>query len=250
MYEPRPVLLHDHLRVFGGALRQRQVAARAGPHREHRPLRRASARDDVQSVGEDRRRRRDLRAAAKLPQLAAGLRIVAAHEIRRVGDQLRPGGRRHDRRRAPRRQLLAIRLPDRFAGLGIEREQERIGLRVALHDHHAVPDDRRAGRSPFVGGNVVRAHVDAAEIDRPAQSAVDVVGVNALRAEPCDDDAAVGGGRGAGVGGLDVALVARLALRRGALPADLAACACRSRRASSAAAIDRRTRRRRRRARA
>ena len=44
---------------------------------------------------------------------------------------------------------------------------------------------------------------------------------------PCDPNhattiRAVGGGRGAGVGGLDVALVARLALRRDPLPADLA----------------------------
>ena len=54
------------------------------------------------------------------------------------------------------------------------------------------------------------------------ERAVDVVGVDALRSEPRDDDAAVGGGRGAGVGGLDVPLVERLAFVRDALPHDLA----------------------------
>ena len=101
------------------AFAEREIAASAGFHGKHRAFRRAAAGDDVQAAGEDRRRRGDLRAAAKLPQLAPGLRIVAADEIRRVGDELRARGRVDDRRRAPRRQLLAIRLPHRFAGLGI-----------------------------------------------------------------------------------------------------------------------------------
>ena len=170
--------------------------------------------------GEDRRRCGDLRAATELPQLAAGLRIVATHEVRRVGDELRARARVDDRRRPPRRQLLPIRLPHRLSGLGIQREQERVGLRVALHDHQAVPDDRRAGGPPLVRRDVVGAHVDTAKIDGPAQAAVEVVGIDPLRSEPGDDDAAVGGGRAARVGGLDVPLVARLALRRRSLPAD------------------------------
>jgi hypothetical protein len=45
--------------------------------------------------------------------------------------------------------------------------------------------------------------------------------MNALRSEPRDDDASVGGGRCTCVRGFDVTLVARLALRRDSLPADL-----------------------------
>ena len=200
---------------------KRQISARPGTHREHRPLRRAAARHDVQTVREDRRRRGELRAATETPQLAAGLRIVATHEVRRVRDQLRASGRVDDRRRPPRRQLLSIRLPDGLSRLGIQREQERVGLRVALHDHQAVPDNRRAGGSPLVRRDVVGAHVDAAKIDGPAQAAVEVVGIDPLRSEPGDDDAAIGGGGAARVGGLDVPLVAWFSLRRRPLPADL-----------------------------
>ena len=89
---------------------------------------------DEQAVGEDRRRRRDLRAAAQAPQLLARPRVVAADEVRRVGDELGPGRRRRHRRRAPRRQLVALRLPHGLAGLGVQRQQERVGLRVALED--------------------------------------------------------------------------------------------------------------------
>ena len=171
--------------------------------------------------GEDWCRCGDLRAATEPPQLAARLRIVTTHEVRRIGDELRAGARVDDRRRPPRRQFLPIGLPDGLSRLGIQREQEGVGLRVALHDHQAVPDDRRAGGPPFVRRDVVGAHVHTAEIDGPAQAAVEVVGKDPLRSEPGDDDAAVGGGRAAGVGGLDVPLVARFSLGRRSLPADL-----------------------------
>ena len=135
--------------------------------------------------------------------------------------ELRAGGRVDDRRRPPRRQLLPIRLPHRFSRLGIQREQERVGLCVALHDHQAIPDNRRAGGPPLVRRDVVGAHVDTAKIDGPAQAAVEVVGMDPLRSEPCDDDAAIGGGGAARIGGLDVPLVAWFSLGRRSLPADL-----------------------------
>ena len=79
MYEPRPVLLHAMLafsvRLSRASDRRAHLAA---PRIPGAPA--AAARDEVQPVGEDRRRRGDLRAAAKPPQLTAGLRIVAAHE--------------------------------------------------------------------------------------------------------------------------------------------------------------------------
>ena len=68
-------------------------------------------------------------------------------------------------------------------GGGVERHEERVRLRVALQDHEIVPDDRRARGAPLEGRDVVGADVEAAEIGLPQQRAVDVVGVDALRAE-------------------------------------------------------------------
>ena len=72
-----------------------------------------------------------------------------------------------------------------------------------------------------------------------AEVAVHVVGVHALRSEPRDDDAAVGGGRRARVRGLDVPLVRAARPRARRAPTRSCRSACRSRRSSSAAAIDR-----------
>ena len=63
----------------------------------------------------------------------------------------------------------------------------------------------------------------------------DVVRVDALRSEPRDDDASVGGRRGAGVGRLDVTLARAARLRGRRAPTRSCRCACRSRRASSVA---------------
>ena len=104
---------------------------------------------------------------------------------------------------------------------GVERHEERVRLRVALQDHEIVPDDRRARGAPLEGRDVVGADVEAAEIGLPQQRAVDAVGVDALRAERGDDEPAVRRRRGAGVGRLDVAQLARRALEGDALPDDL-----------------------------
>src|SRR5919112_4922259 len=66
---------------------QREVAACTRPNREERTLRSASAGDDEQSVSIHRRGRSDLRTSAQPPELLAGLRIVAANELRRVRDE-------------------------------------------------------------------------------------------------------------------------------------------------------------------
>ena len=87
-----------------------------------------------------------------------------------------------------------------------------------MKDHETVPDDRRARRTPFERRDVVGTEVQAAEIDLPEKIAVHVVGVDALRSERRDDDAAVGGGCRAGVRRLDVPLVDRLAFVRDAFP--------------------------------
>jgi hypothetical protein len=220
MYEPRPRLLQATASLL---VRSPSVMSpRAdGTHGEDWPLGRAPARDDEQPVGEDRRRRRDLRAAAEPPELRPRPRIVPADEVRRVGHQLGPGGRRHHGRRAPRRQLVALGLPhdSPVAASSASRNESAC---VSTWRMTFVPDDRRAGRPPFERRDVVGAHVHAAEIHLPQPAAVHVVCVHALRAEPGDDDPAVGRRGRAGVGGLDVALLAGLPFEGDALPEDLA----------------------------
>ena len=85
-------------------------------------------------------------------------------------------------------------------------------------DHQAVPDDRRARGAPLERRDVVRADVDAAEVDLPQEVPVHVVGVQALRSERRDDDPPVGCGRRARIRGFDVPLVRRLSFVRDALP--------------------------------
>ena len=133
------------------------------------PLRRAAAGDDDEVLREDRRRRRDLRAAAEPPALRAGVGVVAADEVRGVGHELGRASalRLEHRRRAPRRQLLAHRLPHRLPGLHVRRQHERFVLRVALHDHQVLVDDRRARRAPLVLRQVVGAGVEHAEVHLP-----------------------------------------------------------------------------------
>ena len=95
-------------------------------------------------------------------------------------------------------------------------------MRVDLKNRQAVPQDRRAGRPPLEARDVVRAEMDVAEIDLPPEVAVDVVGVDALRAEPRDDETSIGDRRRARVGGLDVPHIDRRAFERHAIPQQLA----------------------------
>jgi hypothetical protein len=118
--------------------------------------------------------------------------------------------------------LVAIVLPDCSAIFCVESDDERISLRVALEDHQIFPDDGRAGWAPLVRGNVVRAEVETSEIDFPQRLAVDVVSVQALRSEPCDDDATVSHGRRVRIRRLDVTFLARLAFVSDSFPEDLA----------------------------
>ena len=92
-----------------------------------------------------------------------------------------------------RGQLVTVGLPHRPAGGGVECQQERVGLRVHLQDHEVVPDQSASWPGPFVGRDVIRPHVDAAEVHRPERGAAQVVGEDALRAEPGDDKAPVSG---------------------------------------------------------
>src|SRR5581483_1470815 len=71
-----------------------------------------------------RRPRCDLRAAAEPPQFLARFRVVAANEIRPVGDQLDAVLAGIDRRRAPRGQFFARRLPDRLPCFDVNRGNE------------------------------------------------------------------------------------------------------------------------------
>ena len=125
---------------------------------------------------------------------------------------------------APRRALVADRFPHLRAGLNRQRDQERIVLRVHLDDHQAVPDHRRARRSPLDGRGFHAARVHAAEIHFPQRRAIDGVGVEPLGPERGDDDPAVRRRSRARVSGFHMTLVARWSFVGGLLPDDLAAC--------------------------
>ena len=118
--------------------------------------------------------------------------IVAARELGRLRDQLRLAVALEDRRRRPRGNLFALRAPHFLAGRDVERREERAALDVALHDHHVLPDDRRAADAPLVVGVEEPAGVEDAEVLLPEQLAVEVVGVKPLRAERHDHARAVG----------------------------------------------------------
>ena len=174
---------------------------------------------------EHRRGRGDVRAAAEPPELLARARVVAADELRRVGDQLglARAGAGVDVRRGPGRELFARGAPGDGAVLETQRDQEGVLLLVALHDDEVLVQDRRAGGAPLVVRRIVGADVEAPEVPLPLQRAAEVVGVETLRAEERDHVAAVRGRRRVGVGGLDVPLLARHSLVGRALPQDLAA---------------------------
>ena len=104
-----------------------------------------------------------------------------------------------------------------------QRDQERVLLLVALHDHQVLVEDRRAGRAPLVARVVVGADVEAPEVALPLEVAREVVGVEPLRPEEGDHVAPVGRRRRVRVGGLDVPLLLRHSRVGGALPLDLAA---------------------------
>src|SRR6185436_1794853 len=67
-------------------------------------------------------------------------------------------------------------------------------------------------RPPFVGRNVVGAHVDPAEIDLPKKPSFEIIGVDTLRPEPRHHNSPVGGRSRVGVGGFYMTLLERFAL--------------------------------------
>jgi hypothetical protein len=195
-----------------------------GTNGEDRTLGRTAARHDHDVLEEDGCRRGDLRAAAQAPSLFTGLWIVATDEVRRVGHQLGAptACRLIDRRRTPGGQLLPHRLPHRLPRGEIGGEDERLVLRIALHDREVLVDDRRAGRAPLVLGQVVRADVEDAQVFLPDLTPVHVERVEPLRSEGGHDVASVGDGAGVGVGRFDVTLLTRLPFVRRARPDRLA----------------------------
>ena len=104
--------------------------------------------------------------------------IVAADEVRGVGHQLRPAICRAKIVGVPQdgNSSRSV-LPDRLAGLAVQRRQERSLLLVALHDHQVLIEDGRTGRTPLVVRQIVGAHIEPAEIALPQRLAVEIVGV-------------------------------------------------------------------------
>src|SRR5581483_10636427 len=123
------------------------------------------------------------------------------------------------------RQFVALGLPYRLAAGAVERDQKRTLLLIALHDDHVLIEDGRTGRAPFVILQVVCARVDAAEVAFPERLSLEIVRVDALRAEVSNHHAAVGRRRRVRVGGFHVALLFGRAFVGGLLPEQLAGVA-------------------------
>src|SRR5207244_12058488 len=122
-------------------------------------------------------RNRDFGIPAEPPQLLAALRVVAANKRRGLSDQLGPSVVLENRGGRPRRDLLPGRAPGRLTGGNVECGNERVLLDVTLGDDEVLPDDRRAADAPFVVRVVEPAGIQDAEVARPEQCAVDIVGV-------------------------------------------------------------------------
>src|SRR5262249_11216908 len=99
---------------------------------EDRTFGRAAAGDDEPVSGENRRRRGDLRAMSEPPQFLPVSRVVTSSVIRSVGHQFRARRCLRHGRRAPRWYLVALCLPHLLPRAGVQRQQERIVLRIAL----------------------------------------------------------------------------------------------------------------------
>ena len=150
------------------APRRGEVAAGAGPDGEDRPLGGAAAGHDVESLPEDRGGRRDLRAAADPPQLAS-----------RSPDRSRArNSTRWSPAPGPPASATTVGVPhEGSSSRSVFHTVRPLATSSASRNESAcvstcritevVPDDRRAGRAPLVGRDVIRPHVDAAEVHRP-----------------------------------------------------------------------------------
>ncbi len=175
----------------------------------HRRLVAVRAGDENQAVSGNRRGRRDVAAAGQLPDLAAGLEIVAAGVLPAVDDDLLAAAGVDDRRRAPGRHVAARHAPDFLARRDVEGREERVLLHVGLNDHDAVVDDRRAGESPLRFRCREESGVEHAEVLAPELLAREVVDVQPFRPEDRRQVRAVRGERRVGLRALRVPLHGR-----------------------------------------
>src|SRR5262245_54856374 len=109
------------------------VAGCARPYDEDRRFRTAPARHYNQVRAEDRSWSGYLRASPEPPYRFSRFRVVGSNEIRGVRYKLCAILPRVDRRRTPRRQFLARGLPNHFACLGVQSNDERTFLLIALN---------------------------------------------------------------------------------------------------------------------
>ena len=179
-------------------------------------------RDEDQVVGDDRGGTGMSPPPLQLPQLLAGLRVVAADVLPAVDDQERaavPPRARSGCSRSARRRAACARAPRRSRG---RRRRGRLVLDVALHVDDAVVDDRRAREAPLRVGDRKNPESSGPRSFFQRRFPVDVVAVEPLGAEEGDDLAP-------SVAGVEVAWVALgwrgppgHALVGRALPEDLA----------------------------
>src|ERR1041384_931201 len=163
-----------------------------------------------------------MESTAEPPQLLTAARVITPDIIVRVRNKYWTHRRLRYGRSTPRWKLLALGLPHSVAIVCIEGEQEGITLSIALQDDEIVPDDRRAGGSPFVCRNVVCAQVEPPKVNLPKQTPAEIVSIDTLRSEPRDDYPSVGCGSRIGIGRFDVTLIDWHTLVSYTFPQDLA----------------------------
>ncbi len=213
-------LAPGHVLARGRPVAERNVASRRRSHGQDRRGEAVGVGEIDQLVGDDRRGHRNVPAAGHPPDLAAGLELVAADVPVAVDRQQQCSPMSVDGGGGPGRHLLPGRPPELATVAGVEGGEKVLPLDVALHDHLAGVEDRRAAEAPLGGGGDVEAGVQHTQVFAPQQLAVEIETVEPFRAEERHQMPTVRRGSRIGVTRLRVSLDARDSLVRRPLPDD------------------------------
>src|SRR6185436_5685985 len=109
---------------------------------------------------------------SKTPQFFARKRVVTTYGFRAVGDQFSPRLALINRGRAPRRNLLTRRFPDKLAVLQAVGSDKGIFLNVCLDDYQVAINNRRTAVFPLVVSIVEPTGIEHSNILLPKQLAI------------------------------------------------------------------------------
>src|SRR5262249_6447720 len=156
-------------------VRAGQIAFSAEPDRQE--IRVAEAAHGDQDVAiDDGRGNGVLPEAGGLPELFAGLEIVAAHLGRRRNDHLLASFKGNDDRAAPIGRAIPAGAPELAPGALVERDEVRLALLLIENEQELVAFERGPGALAEFA-----EHAKLAEILLPDQPAVEGVAVDTAR---------------------------------------------------------------------